>query len=355
MVKVLAEGFKPLRFFNDSWNCFDFGIVFACFIFMLPFMPNVSSLLGMLRLLRLLRVLKLVKALPELRIIIEALISGLGSITFVTIILFMFFYLYANIGLILFSVNDPMHFGNLQLALQSLFRAGTMDDWTDIMYINMLGCDKWSYVYGSAVGDGTRAPRGLGLRNGNTNPRSGMTSKANCDDPAALGWIAAAYMVSFIVFGSLVLLTLFIGVVATSMEEAKQENKEEMKREADLLRRARLLNIDKQGLELYRELYAHLDVKNEQKLDQLSMKPLLKCLPLASLARHAKNAETSKNVDKSFGFAERMDANIANNAHTTGLQEMDRHDIDKLSSIVDEDYDGYGAYCCNKLHLCANH
>jgi hypothetical protein len=102
---------------------------------MLPFMPNVSSLLGMLRLLRLLRVLKLVKALPELRIIIEALISGFGSIFFVTIILFMFFYLYANIGLILFSGNDQTHFGNLQLALMSLFRAATMDDWTDIMSV----------------------------------------------------------------------------------------------------------------------------------------------------------------------------------------------------------------------------
>ena len=104
---------------------------------MLPFMPNVSSLLGMLRLLRLLRVLKLVKALPELRIIIEALISGFGSIFFVTIILFMLFYLYANIGLILFSDNDPTHFGNLQLALVSLFRAATMDDWTDIMSVSI--------------------------------------------------------------------------------------------------------------------------------------------------------------------------------------------------------------------------
>jgi hypothetical protein len=139
------------------------------------------------------------------------------------------------------------------------------------------------------------------------------------------------------------------------MEEAKQENKAEMKREADLLRRAQLLNIDQEGLELYSELYAYLDVKNEQKLDKESMKPLLKCLPLASLARHAKNAETSKNVDKWFGFAERMDSNIANNAHTMGLHDMDRNDIDKLSSIVDEDYDGYGAYCCNKLHLCDNH
>jgi voltage-gated sodium channel len=88
----------------------------------------------MLRLLRLLRVLKLVKALPELRIIIEALISGFGSISFVTIILFMFFYLFAILGMMLFGDNDPMHFGNLQLSLVSLFRGATLDDWSDIMY-----------------------------------------------------------------------------------------------------------------------------------------------------------------------------------------------------------------------------
>ena len=133
VVKIIAEGHTPLNYFNDSWNCFDFFIVAACFLFMLPFLPNLGSILAMLRLLRLLRVLKLVKALPQLRIIIEALISGFGSITFVTIILFMFFYLYANIAMILFGKNDPIHFGNLQIALLTLFRASTLDDWTDIM------------------------------------------------------------------------------------------------------------------------------------------------------------------------------------------------------------------------------
>ena len=138
VVKMIAEGNRPGHYFADSWNCFDFFIVAACFVFMLPFMPDVGSMLAMLRLLRLLRVLKLVKALPELRIIIEALINGFGSISFVTIILFMFFYLCANIAMILFGENDPMHFGDLTLSLMSLFRAATLDDWSDLMYISMV-------------------------------------------------------------------------------------------------------------------------------------------------------------------------------------------------------------------------
>ena len=190
--KVVGEGDTPLRYFNDSWNCFDFFIVAACWFFIVgeSFLPDLSSMLAMLRLLRLLRVLKLVKALPQLRIIIEALISGFGSITFVTIILFMFFYLYANIGMTLFAQNDPMHFGNLQLSLLTLFRCSTLDDWTDVMYVNMYGCDRWEYEYGRRYGQ--RANTALQI--------------ANCNNPSAFGWVSALYMISFIVLGALVLL-----------------------------------------------------------------------------------------------------------------------------------------------------
>jgi voltage-gated sodium channel len=65
IVKVMAEGDEPLRFFNDRWNCFDVVIVGGCFLFMIPFLPKIGSMLAMLRLLRLLRVLKLVKSMPK--------------------------------------------------------------------------------------------------------------------------------------------------------------------------------------------------------------------------------------------------------------------------------------------------
>jgi hypothetical protein len=135
VVKLVAEGLAPLHYFSDSWNCFDFTIVAACYVFKIPAIESLGfgSLIAMLRLMRLLRVLKLVKALPQLRIIVEALIAGFGSISFVTVILFIFFYLYANIGMIFFAANDPAHFGNLQLALISLFRLATLDGWSDIM------------------------------------------------------------------------------------------------------------------------------------------------------------------------------------------------------------------------------
>jgi hypothetical protein len=41
---------------------------------------------------------------------------------------------------ILFKPNDPFHFGNIPIAMISLFRATTLDDWSDLMYINQFGC-----------------------------------------------------------------------------------------------------------------------------------------------------------------------------------------------------------------------
>jgi hypothetical protein len=248
IVKVFGEGLQPLRYFIDPWNKFDFFIVAACYAFKLPFMPTAGSMLSMLRLLRLLRVLKLVKALPQLRIIIEALLSGLSSITFVTIILFMYFYIYANIGMLLFANNDPAHFGTLGEALISLFRISTFDGWTDILYANMLGCEHFMYEYGRHYG---------------TIARLQKVDKANCNHSSGLGWVAAVYFLSFAVIGGQVLLTLFIGIVATSMEEKKAENEDEEKRVKRCAARARQFLVDPLGKEvkLYRTIFDLFDVK----------------------------------------------------------------------------------------------
>ena len=43
--------------------------------------------------------------------------------------------------------NDPWHFKNLGVAFVTLFRVATLEDWTDVMYINMYGCDKYQSTY----------------------------------------------------------------------------------------------------------------------------------------------------------------------------------------------------------------
>jgi len=119
-------------YFKERWNRFDSLIVFAGFFSILP-ITGAHGPLVVARSLRLLRVLKLVKVFPELRVFTEALMSSFASISFTTVIVFIFFYVYANVGVIFFGANDPTNFGRLHLALISVFRASTLDDWSDIM------------------------------------------------------------------------------------------------------------------------------------------------------------------------------------------------------------------------------
>ena len=55
VIKLIAEGNKPLNFFTDGWNVFDFLIVAV------GLMPFGGNAITALRLVRLLRVLKLVR------------------------------------------------------------------------------------------------------------------------------------------------------------------------------------------------------------------------------------------------------------------------------------------------------
>lgn len=192
VVKMLAEGKKPWMYFTDGWNVFDFVIVAAAFL------PFGGSSVAILRLLRLLRVLKLVKALPKLQMLVGALLKSIPSMGYVSILLLLLFYIYAVAGVFFFRENDPIHFENLQMSMLSLFRIVTLEDWTDIMYINMYGCENYGY-------DG--------------NEDMCTSSSAN---PAG----SVFFFVSFVLIGTMIMLNLFIGVIMTGMDEAKQEAKD---------------------------------------------------------------------------------------------------------------------------------
>jgi voltage-gated sodium channel len=137
LFKILSEGRKPFRYFfgpDKMWNNFDFWIVFACW---LPFESNIS----LLRLLRLLRLLKLVDKVKQLHVIVMGLVKGIAGVSYIFLLMMLIFYLFAVMGVALFRENDPFHFGSLGVSMLSLFRAATLEDWADIMFINWFGCD----------------------------------------------------------------------------------------------------------------------------------------------------------------------------------------------------------------------
>ena len=100
----------------------------------------------MLRLLRLFRTLKLVKALPKLRILVMGLLMSLSSIAYIGLLLLIVFYIFGIVAVMIFGKNDPVNLGTLHIALVALFRAATLEDWTDLMYTSMYGCDAYGYA-----------------------------------------------------------------------------------------------------------------------------------------------------------------------------------------------------------------
>lgn len=172
VLKMAAHGRQPWRYFADGWNVFDFLIVVICLL------PVGGPFAAVLRLARALRLLRLVSALPKLQLLVGALLKSLSAMGYVSLLLAMLFYIYAVAGIHLFGAHDPKNFGSLPAAFMSLFQLVTLDNWSELFH------EQTPFVPGLKVG---------------------------------------IYFVTFIVFGTMIILNLFIGIIMNSMSEMHAE------------------------------------------------------------------------------------------------------------------------------------
>jgi len=93
-----------------------------------------SNLVFVGRLLRIFRVLRLISFVPELRVLLNALITSLPRLGYLVLLMFIFFYIYGAVGATLFSKINPFLWGDILRAMLTLFRVMTFEDWTDVMY-----------------------------------------------------------------------------------------------------------------------------------------------------------------------------------------------------------------------------
>ncbi len=130
-IRLIAEP-RTLDFFKKGWNVFDFVIVVAS---MLPIEGSDTVLLA--RLLRIFRVLRLISVIPELRVLINSLLKALPRMGYIALLMFIIFYIYAAIGSFMFGTINSELWGNISIAMLTLFRVSTFEDWTDVMYETM--------------------------------------------------------------------------------------------------------------------------------------------------------------------------------------------------------------------------
>lgn len=131
VIRMIAEP-NLKAFFRKGWNLFDFIIVVVS---ILPVEQSEMALLG--RLLRIFRVLRLVSIVPELRVLLNAFVTAIPRMGYVSLLMFIIFYIYAAVGSILFQHINPYLWGNISIALLTLFRIATFESWTEIMYETM--------------------------------------------------------------------------------------------------------------------------------------------------------------------------------------------------------------------------
>ncbi|WP_083305175.1 ion transporter [Moorena producens] len=198
-IKIGAEGSHPWGYFKNAWNLFDFFIVVALLL------PIDNQYFIVLRMLRLLRVFRLISALPRLQILVRALLKSLPSMGYVFLLLCILFYIYGVAGTFLFADNDPIHFSSLPKSILSLFQVVTLEGWTDLMYIQMYGCERYGY-------DGI---------------------EELCTNPSASPLIGVLFFVSFVMLGAMITINLFVGIITSNITDSVNEFKQDQDKKLD--------------------------------------------------------------------------------------------------------------------------
>ena len=139
-IRIVAEK-STIDFFKSGWNVFDFIVIS---ISLIP-IESIDAIL-LARLVRVFRLLRLVSFVPQFRILIESFLSALPRVGYIMLFMFVEFYIFAAIGSILFSDISPIHWGNVGLAMLTLFQTATLEGWPDLMY-QSLEVQRFSWIF----------------------------------------------------------------------------------------------------------------------------------------------------------------------------------------------------------------
>ena len=192
LLKLLGLGFAT--YFGDNWNRFDFFLVCTSLLDQFAaeaaaaVLPLPPSMMRMMRVLRIMRILRLLKGFKGLRDLLATIALSFPSFINVGALLALVTFIYAVLGVQLFTylmhgeeINDQRnfeHFGNAYLLLMQCL---TGDNWSGLMYDSMVG------------------------------PERGCDPEALPSDCGSK--LAIPYFVSFTVIGTFVLLNLVVAVI----------------------------------------------------------------------------------------------------------------------------------------------
>lgn len=208
-LRLAAHRFTPLTFFRNPWNVFDFLVVSVFFI------PGISNNATALRLVRLARVSRLIKLMPDIRVLAAGLRRAAGPAFSLLTLTVLLCYLYAIVGWIMFHdripADRPQYFSNLGESMLTLFELLTLEGWNSVLH-----------------------------------------------DLRAAHPLALPYVISFLLFGTYIIINLVVGVVITSLDEAYKQRERERSRQRASLDGPSTEQIVTEIRDLLEQLEAHL-------------------------------------------------------------------------------------------------
>lgn len=154
-----AACYSRQEFFSNRWNIFDLIIVGAGYIPSSWFGDN-GIVIEILRIIRVFRVLRLLRTMEELRLIVTVLLRSLKTLTYNLVVMGIFLYVFAIVGIYLFRLPDMTNatpemlqaleqlreiapwptemqeepYANLSEAVFTLVRCMSGDAWSDLRY-----------------------------------------------------------------------------------------------------------------------------------------------------------------------------------------------------------------------------
>ena len=139
-IRILAER-RRIDFFKSGWNVFDFTIIVISAI---PASLFESVLI--LRLLRLIRVLRLITFVPQFKVIINSIFLSIPRVFYVLLFMFINFYIFAVAGVTFFAEVNEYNWGNIGLAMLTLFQIATLEAWPDLLN-EAMAYNSFSWVF----------------------------------------------------------------------------------------------------------------------------------------------------------------------------------------------------------------
>ena len=175
ILRMISYGTKPWEFFRRGWNIFDFLIV--------ALSPIFAGQTVVLRLLRLLRLIRIFRFLPEVKVLTLSIVRSIPPLLSMSGLIFLALFIYGMAGVYLLGDKLPLHWGDISIALTTLFILLTLENFP---------------VY--------------------------------LEEAILVSPLALPFFLSYIFIVVFTVLNVFIGIVLNAMDEARSENREKLEK-----------------------------------------------------------------------------------------------------------------------------